>query len=208
MKTAKRRPTWFLPAIAFGVTLCLGLAAIAAFAVIMLNTGADPVQEFAAILSTSTPTPRPTWTPVPQETITPTPTPGPGTPQPAGNTESLIADAIGNQLKGYYVDSTLGIMYVNWAIADNLTTGLIQDGAKIDTMSILKAIARGTSQYDVAMIIATFPMKDVYGNVTERKLISLTYKRETIQRINWKNFSFQNVFVIADGGYVDPSLIK
>lgn len=77
--TTKRRPTWFYPAIAFGATLCLGLAAIAAFAVLYFTMLAPttPPAPVAAVAGPPTAIPTialpPTFTPT--ATLLPTETP-------------------------------------------------------------------------------------------------------------------------------------
>ena len=98
-----------------------------------------------------------------------------------------------------YAEST---MRVRWAIDDNLTQGMIRTGARIDASNILRLIAQSGLPYQTVEIQGTFPLADLLGNSEESIVIQAAYTRATLDRVNWDNFLYDNVFLISEGSMI------
>ncbi|WP_442010392.1 DUF2510 domain-containing protein [Mycobacterium sp. 2YAF39] len=91
-----------------------------------------------------------------------------------------------------------------FAIGDNLTEGLIKDGARFETIDILeyaKQVYPNASQVNVR---GSFPMKDAYGNVETKVVINITYLKSTIDQINFKGVDKDKIWEIRDSGFIHP----
>ncbi|MGO4445083.1 hypothetical protein AB4Z42_17165 [Mycobacterium sp. 2YAF39] len=95
-------------------------------------------------------------------------------------------------------------MTAAFAIGDNLTEGLIKDGARFETIDILeyaKQVYPNASQVNVR---GSFPMKDAYGNVETKVVINITYLKSTIDQINFKGVDKDKIWEIRDSGFIHP----
>jgi hypothetical protein len=164
--------------------------------------------------NTPGPSPTPTETPLPTATIPPTATKPPtATQSPETILRNLLQDALGSgnrdipRIKevsvGYLGDP--GILFVNFAINDNLSESWIKRGARIDTMDIVEAIASEGFEYTEIWIEGTFSMVDVYGNTEEDEVIKVFYDRDTVELINWDNFISDNIYIVADDVWIHPA---
>lgn len=155
-----------------------------------------------------TDTPRPTDTPEPTRTPRPTNTPRP-TLAPAESLLVTVTDALSRSNRNIQRVAELTIedetVFIQWAINDNLTEGMIKTGAKIDVADILETVAKSGIQYQKVELIGTFSMVDKFGNASEDPVIALMYERATIERINWENFLFDNVYDVADFVKIHPA---
>lgn len=95
-------------------------------------------------------------------------------------------------------------LFVQWAINDNLTANMRQNGAKIEVSEILESIAASSETYTSVLLRGTFSMVDQLGNASERPVVEVTYTRDTISRINFENFLFENVYAIAEDASIHP----
>jgi len=184
-----------------------------------------PTANNAASTTMSTPTntpmptdtPKPTNTPIPTVTPTPTNTPKPTeTPTAEEKVCGLITEKLGSiNRKGVarveeckIVPGSKPEVFVRWAINDNLTGGLIRTGMYMDIVDILKAVRNANIQYSTVQVRGTFPLVDVYGNVSEATVVRATYTKTTIDKINWNNFITKNILLIAEREWVHPAMFK
>ena len=92
-----------------------------------------------------------------------------------------------------------------FSIHDNLTEGLIKDGARFDTIDILK-YAKATYPNAAAVNVqGKFPMKDQYGNTTTDTVINLTYLKSTLDQINFDGVDKDRIWELRDSGIVYPA---
>ena len=153
---------------------------------------------------TITPTPQPTDTPTitPPATNTPLPTPTPGIPD-------LIAATLGDGNRDLHrlTSATLdnGEILIQWAINDNLTDAMIRKGPQIDITAMLKAIHAAGYDYDHVRFVGTFSMVDKFGNAEEMTVVKAVYLKTTVDRINWDNFVFYDIYDIADSSNIHPA---
>ncbi|OBH79413.1 hypothetical protein A5682_17140 [Mycobacterium mantenii] len=97
------------------------------------------------------------------------------------------------------------VVDARFAIRDNYTEQLIRDGARLDTIGILK-YARATYPDAAAVNVqGTFPMTDPYGNTSTQVAIDLTYSRATLDKINFDGISKASIWEIRDSGNVLPA---
>lgn len=151
---------------------------------------------------TSPPSPmattQPTETPEPTETLVPTPS------DPAEQLLYNIEHALGDnnrdvpRIGEYWFNADSGLIYVQFAIDDNLGIRMIRTGARIDTLTILEEVSQTSLDYSGVDVLGTFELVDQYGNTSESIVTSLYYTRETVERINFDNMLFENVYEIAD----------
>lgn len=131
----------------------------------------------------TTTTDEPTTTEAPTTTTTEEPTttepPTTATTEPARET---IAQAVDDALGGSNRDVdrlapvTLvdGHVAIKWAINDNLTEGLVKDGARIDGVDILRALSETGVPYNTVSLEGTFPLVDQLGNSAEERVVLAT----------------------------------
>ncbi|MCG0275384.1 MAG: hypothetical protein L5655_04345 [Thermosediminibacteraceae bacterium] len=91
-----------------------------------------------------------------------------------------------------------------WA-DDNLTAGLIRNGAIIKSSEILRKIYSDDRAKNV-LIYWLFPVKDVYGNEQMLPIIQIQLTRETANKINWQGFNPLDLEKVADIFHVHPDL--
>jgi Protein of unknown function (DUF2510) len=92
-----------------------------------------------------------------------------------------------------------------FAIGDNFTEGLIKDGARFETIDILKYAKLTYPKASQVTMKGSFPMKDSYGNTSTDTVINLTYLRSTLDQINFEGVDKDKIWEIADSGYIAPA---
>ncbi|MBW8042452.1 MAG: hypothetical protein FVQ85_20990 [Planctomycetes bacterium] len=107
--------------------------------------------------------------------------------------------------KIYKIEETRRNVKIVFSIDDNLTNGWVKDGAKIDIIKILKAVQSSGYRYSEVAIFGTFSFSDVYGNSEESVAVKASYTPSTVNRINWENFLYNNVYKIADSVWIAPA---
>ena len=164
-------------------------------------------QEVAEAVATSTPTslpPTPSSTATLQATGTPT-----TTPTLEETIQQIVLDELGNSNRD--VDriaetSLLGQrIYVRWAINDNFTEGLIKGGARLDIYDVAQGLSEaGLGDFDLFMR-GSFPLRDIYGDVSEETVVAILLTSETLSRINWENFYSESIYEVADSVELHPT---
>lgn len=140
--------------------------------------------------STSSSSPTTAEPPTPTEAAPPTPT---GPAKPDGVTFGTVPGSSGD------------VVNARFAIRDNYTETMIKDGARLDTIAILK-YARATYPDAAAVNVqGTFPMTDLYGNTSTHVAIDLTYSRATLLKINFDGVTKSSIWEIRDSGTVLPA---
>ena len=140
----------------------------------------------------------------------------PAAPAPAGGTASRVEYEVKKALgtsnrkvtRVSKVQTAGQTIHVHFSINDNLTEGFIKTGAKMNVERILKAIQRSGYDYSEVTAIGTFSMQDKFGNSSEDKVLQATYKRSTVDRINWDGFLTDNIYSIADGVWLHPAFLR
>ncbi|NIA07350.1 MAG: zinc-ribbon domain-containing protein [Actinobacteria bacterium] len=94
---------------------------------------------------------------------------------------------------------------VKFSINDNLANSWIKFGAKADIIDILKAVSKSQYPYSIIDVNGTFALTDKYGNSEESKVIQATYRRSTVERINWSGFDLENVYEVGEDIWLHPA---
>ena len=98
-----------------------------------------------------------------------------------------------------------GVVDARFAIRDNYTEQMIKDGARLDTIDILKYAKATYPDASAVNVQGTFPMTDPYGNTSTHVAIDLTYSRETLNKINFDGVTKKSIWEIRDSGTVLPA---
>ena len=80
--------------------------------------------------------------------------------------------------------------------SESLSSKMTVKGMYMDISNVLKGI-----QNDINVnvdINVTYPLQDSYGNISEDIVIKATFNNETIKKINFDNFDYNNIPSIAD----------
>lgn len=165
----------------------------------------------AAEKQTASPTSAPS--PKAESSETPTPsTPAP-TPDPIAEFEDDLRDTLGDvnrddveRLSVFEYNKRTKILTVQFAINDNFSEGMIKDGAKMDVTDILEAVQKSDLKVKAVSIDATFSMVDDLGNASEDTVVRATYPASLVDRVNFENFYFEDVYDITDDIFVHPAL--
>ncbi|MGV0554868.1 DUF2510 domain-containing protein, partial [Mycobacterium kansasii] len=97
------------------------------------------------------------------------------------------------------------IVDARFAIRDNYTELLIKDGARLDTIDILRYARATYPDASAVNVEGTFPMTDPYGNTSTQVAIDLTYSRETLNKINFDGVTKNSIWEIRDSGSILPA---
>ena len=80
--------------------------------------------------------------------------------------------------------------------SENLSSKMTVKGMYMDISDVLKGIQKDIN-VDVDINV-TYPLQDSYGNISEDIVIKATFNNETIKKINFDNFDYNNIPSIAD----------
>lgn len=97
------------------------------------------------------------------------------------------------------------VVNAHFAIRDNYTEQMIRDGARLDTIDILKYARATYPEASAVNVQGTFPMTDPYGNTSTQVAIDLTYSRATLDKINFEGITKSSIWEIRDSGSVLPA---
>lgn len=97
------------------------------------------------------------------------------------------------------------VVDAKFAIRDNYTEQMIKDGARLDTIGILKYARATYPDASAVNVQGTFPMTDPYGNTSTQVAIDLTYSRATLDKINFDGINKASIWEIRDSGTVLPA---
>lgn len=98
------------------------------------------------------------------------------------------------ELFNYVPDNNYAL--IKFKGGDNITSNMTVKGMYMDISNILKEIQ---NDVDVNVDInVTYPLQDAYGNVSDYTVIKATFNNETIKKINFENFNYNDIPSIAD----------
>jgi hypothetical protein len=142
----------------------------------------------------------------PEPTNKPTPT---ATLPPEDALRTAILDALKDKgreisrLKEYSnKDGEIGI---KWIIYKNFSEELTKIGAELDIYHILLIFSQSDVDYKQLTMTGTYTTQDAYKNYSELNVVTVLYLRDTIDKINWDDFPFNNVYSIADEVILHPT---
>lgn len=195
---SRRKPVVVIAVIAGALVLsCGGCLILGA----LLPSSPTPTPAPIAVVadSTATSAPRPTATAEPTDTPVPT-----ATRSPIDALRASIVAKLGKcNRKGVERVAAVTLseeseILVQFAINDNLAADWVARGARRDVANILRATQESGLPYAGIEVQGTFAMQDVYGNISERVVVTAYYTPEIIDRINWEHFDIEQVYAIAE----------
>lgn len=131
-------------------------------------------------------------------------TPPPGPPPTATPLERLAhqiqADTLADNIRSVRVQGTR--LVVEFGVAPNLTTGMTNRTARRDVAAIAKAADESGVEFDSLFVAGYARLRDQYGNSEEARVIGATFRRPTLDRINWPNFNHDHIYDVADSADV------
>jgi hypothetical protein len=167
------------------------------------NGTAEANQQALAATEAARPTVPPTITPTPGPTRTPAPTKTPAPTRTAvEGLSEFLERALGDGNRGLKrlqtVQEVDGGLVIQWAINDNLTSGLVKFGAKRDVKDLLQTVDQSNIAYEFVILQGTFSLKDTFGNTAEQASVLVQYNRATVERINFAGIDIDTIYLIAD----------
>lgn len=148
--------------------------------------------------------------------VEPAPTDDPAAPETPATLEQAVDDAItaanaekedvsiydaasvGESSDGSFVD-----IYLSGK--DNLTPNMVRKGMLLQAADILESLQ---SRDDIGRVTLfwSFPLVDAYGNTSTETVMKATFYKDTISKINFDNFDYNNIPVICDDFYQHAAL--
>lgn len=98
------------------------------------------------------------------------------------------------------------VVFADFDISDNFTSGLRKIGAQSKTLEILEYAQQEYPAASKVWVQGSFPTKDQYGNTSDSVVLNVGYDRATLDKINFDGMSYTQVWDIRDGGMVHPDL--
>jgi hypothetical protein len=99
-----------------------------------------------------------------------------------------------------------GLIRVKFAIQGDFSSDLIMRGAQSDIWDILRLVSDSDIEYDDVLLFGTFALQDSTGDVFEAQVVRTEHSRETVERINWVNYSPEDVFSSANWYWVHDAM--
>lgn len=99
-----------------------------------------------------------------------------------------------------------GVVVITREMKENLTPGMMLNGARIDSIDIFENLFKDNRVQKVT-VISTVELVDQYGQTSRGKGTEYTITRETANKVNWDNLLFENLDKIADGYYIHPTFL-
>lgn len=123
--------------------------------------------------------------------------------------ESIVREIVGDE---HYVshESDEGVLYVNMVLADNLTADMAIKSAYDRIVEMSEQIRDNELLGDNNAVHYFFAadLTDAYGNVTSQNVLGVKLSAETLAKINFDNFSIDNLPAIADAHFRHAALNK
>lgn len=91
--------------------------------------------------------------------------------------------------------------------SDNVTNNAVKEMMWMDSAKILELIEEESGSKDIS-VNWQFPLVDTYGNETDEVVMSFDLDRETLNKINWENFSSDNIPNISKNYYEHAAFNK
>lgn len=123
-------------------------------------------------------------------------------PEPKPNTRKAVEAALEDvDLLGEDPELEPVMVKGNWHVAfkvgDNLSNGMIANGANMDAQAILTAVHEAAPDAKSIGIRGLFPLVDKYGNEDDGQVYWALFERGTLNQLNWDAVEEQTLDVEA-----------
>lgn len=122
--------------------------------------------------------------------------------------EDRIRTVVGEAIDGKRILDVIyndGHTTLKMALADNLTTNMIRKGAYMDVERVLKAFKDAKYDGDTSILVM-HEQADKYGKIDKYKVMTVKVSSETLDKIDFDNFDYNNIPDVADEYTSHPSL--
>jgi hypothetical protein len=177
---------------------CLGVVAIViGFFVVMAIIG--------SLTGPSTPPAnQQTAQPTRQPSATPAPVAKPAEPAKPQSDVDRVRAAI-SIAAPLYIEVEKGTVLVQWPISSNLTENMTRRTAQIQLKQVLQGVQKSGVPFKTVKAEGTYKLADAYGNAKDQIVVSATFTKATMDRINWDNMLTDNIYRVADQITVHPT---
>ncbi len=76
-----------------------------------------------------------------------------------------------------------------------------------DSTAVYRELSKDNRIEEVWLTI-TFSMQDIYGNVEDEEVMGTHVTRKTMDKVNWKNFNYENLLDVVDGVRLYPQFVQ
>lgn len=108
-----------------------------------------------------------------------------------------------SEVKQVAFNAETGNLFIKATGKENFTNNMTRDGLKLAILEVVETVSPSPEVKNVDFNIL-FPLVDQYGNVSDGSVMKVMLSRETIDKINFKNFNIDNLDAIADGYWLHP----
>ena len=123
------------------------------------------------------------------------------------NIELGALEALGHDTNITKIEITEGEVWIDYIIESSLSTNSTRRGILKDTGDLVKELSSVAGQDISSIVVQPYLMLvDQYGNEKLSKVAIITIKRNTWGKINWDNFSTDNLPNVADTYWLHPAL--
>ena len=147
-------------------------------------------------------------TPAPETTVAPTTTAPILTPEE--QLSALIVEELGDSNRDMEPKTTVGYaagnVQVTFAANDIGFAGLTVANMEIDTSDVLRLLTESEVPWEFAIIEATFPLLNKFGEASEESVMWHRFTHETADRIVWDKLLPEDVLELADETFRHPAL--
>ena len=172
------------------------------------NATAEPDEPTTTTPAPETTVAPTTTTPAPETTVAPTTTAPILTPEE--QLSALIVEELGDSNRDMEPKTTVGYaagnVQITFAADDILTTGLIVAKMEIDTSDVLRLLTESEVPWEFAIIRATFPLLNKFGEASEESVMWHKFTHETADRIVWDKLLPEDVLELAVEAFRHPAL--
>ena len=97
-----------------------------------------------------------------------------------------------------YSKPEAGDITITWAIKDTGSQISTKAGAQMDAVHILNVLENNKTRFIYVILIGTHTTQDADGNTAEIQAMSLGFNKSKLDRVNWEDFQFSDIYALAD----------
>ena len=129
---------------------------------------------------------------------------------PEEQLSALIVEELGDSNRDMEPKTTVGYaagnVQVTFAANDIGFAGMTVANMEIDTSDVLRLLTESEVPWEFALIEATFPLLNKFGEASEESVMWHKFTHETADRIVWDKLLPEDVLELADEAFRHPAL--
>lgn len=112
-----------------------------------------------------------------------------------------VNDNIGTEVK----EDKIALIRIN--AIENLNQNLTRSGILKENKDIFEKLSE-IEEVSEAVILNQYPLVDEYGEVSDEVVLKVGMSKETLNKIKWENFDYDDLENVADEYFENPELIS